>query len=112
MKFCVYNINNDTAVKLEMYLDTTSNGSGGGAWEKVLELVDDGNWSARQTAALFPIPMLLPKVVEWSLSGTQILPKPGTSGLPYGRSLWGIKRSVSIKTCSPHIILLYYLHET
>jgi hypothetical protein len=54
MKYCVYNINNDTNVKLEMYLDTSSNGSGGGTWEKVLELVDDGNWSAPADSCTFP----------------------------------------------------------
>lgn len=41
-----YNIENNTKVKLELYIDSISNGTtvNGGHWEKVFELVDEGNW--------------------------------------------------------------------
>ncbi len=47
MKFIAYNINNDTNVKLELYIDKTSNGdvTNGGEWTLVGEMVDDGSWS-------------------------------------------------------------------
>ena len=54
MKYCVYNINNNQHVKLEMYLNTDSNGANGGIWEKVLEFVDDGNWSTAADQCSFP----------------------------------------------------------
>lgn len=46
MKFCCYNINNNQQVKLEMYVDKTSGGAGGGTWEKAIEYIDDGTWTA------------------------------------------------------------------
>ncbi|MBN2442341.1 MAG: dockerin type I repeat-containing protein [Spirochaetales bacterium] len=54
MKYCIYNIDNNQHVKLEMYLDTTSNGANGGTWEKVLEFTDDGNWAAPADGCSFP----------------------------------------------------------
>jgi hypothetical protein len=54
MKFAVYNIDNDQHVKLEMYLDTESNGANGGTWEKVLEYTDNGNWTAPAGGCPFP----------------------------------------------------------
>lgn len=47
MKFIAYNINNDSNVKLEVYVDKISNGdvTNGGEWTLVGEMVDDGNWS-------------------------------------------------------------------
>ena len=44
LKFVVYNINNDSEVKLELYIDQT-NGLNGGDWQLIGEFVDDGNWS-------------------------------------------------------------------
>ena len=46
MKYLTYNIENNTKVKLELYIDSISNGTpvNGGHWEKVFELVDEGNW--------------------------------------------------------------------
>ncbi len=47
MKFIAYNFNNDTNVKLELYIDNTSNGdvTNGGEWTLVGEKVDDGSWT-------------------------------------------------------------------
>jgi hypothetical protein len=48
MKYIVYNIENNTKVKLELYIDSTTNGTvkDGGVWEKVGEVVDNGDWPA------------------------------------------------------------------
>ena len=45
MKFCIYNILNDSQVKLEMYVDRTSGGADGGNWELAIEYIDDGSWT-------------------------------------------------------------------
>lgn len=47
MKFIAYNFNNDSNVKLEVYIDNTSNGdvTNGGEWTLVGEKVDDGSWA-------------------------------------------------------------------
>lgn len=46
MKYLVYNILGDTKVKLQLYIDSVSNGSpqNGGHWEKVGEVIDAGHW--------------------------------------------------------------------
>jgi len=46
MKFLVYNIMNNTQVKLELYIDSVSNGDpqDGVCWEKVGEVIDSGAW--------------------------------------------------------------------
>lgn len=46
MKYLAYNIENNTKVKLELWIDDTSNGdvSNGGEWRLLGEYVDDGNW--------------------------------------------------------------------
>lgn len=48
MKYIVYNTDNNSKVKLELYIDTISNGDPitGGYWEKVGEVTDEGNWPA------------------------------------------------------------------
>jgi len=48
MKYLVYNIDNDTHVKFELYIDTLSNGNpvSGGHWEKVGTVADTGNWTS------------------------------------------------------------------
>jgi len=46
MKYLIYNIENDTKVKMEVYIDSVSNGNpvNGGTWVKVGEVTDQGNW--------------------------------------------------------------------
>jgi hypothetical protein len=44
-KIVIYNINNNTAVKLESYLDDKNNNE----WRKVTDLVDDGGWYANSS---------------------------------------------------------------
>ena len=44
-KVVIYNINNNTAVKLESYLDDKNNNE----WRKVTDLVDDGGWYANSS---------------------------------------------------------------
>jgi len=46
MKFIAYNIENDTQVKLELWIDDSSNGdtTNGGEWRLLGTKVDDGNW--------------------------------------------------------------------
>ncbi len=44
-KVVIYNINNNTAVKLESYLDDKNNNE----WIKVTDLVDDGGWYANSS---------------------------------------------------------------
>lgn len=48
MKYIITNIDNNTHVKLELYIDSTSNGNptNGGVWKKVGEVIDAGNWPA------------------------------------------------------------------
>jgi hypothetical protein len=48
-KVVIYNINNDTAVKMESYLDDKNNNE----WIKVTDLVDDGGWYAKSTDKQF-----------------------------------------------------------
>lgn len=48
-KVVVYNINNDTAVKMESYLDDRANNH----WLKVTDLTDNGGWYANEPDPLF-----------------------------------------------------------
>jgi len=48
-KVVIYNINNDTAVKMESYLDENANND----WRKVTELVDNGGWYADYPDSVF-----------------------------------------------------------
>jgi hypothetical protein len=48
-KVIIYNINNDTAVKLESYIDNTNTNF----WIKVSDLVDDGGWYSKSNDAEF-----------------------------------------------------------
>jgi hypothetical protein len=48
-KVVIYNINNDTAVKMESYLDENANNN----WRKVTELVDNGGWYADSSDSVF-----------------------------------------------------------
>jgi len=48
MKYLAYNVDSDTHVRLELYIDSVSNGIpvGGGTWEKVGAVVDSGTWTS------------------------------------------------------------------
>jgi hypothetical protein len=48
-KVVIYNIHNDTAVKMESYLDVNANNN----WRKVNEVVDNGGWHANSPDAVF-----------------------------------------------------------
>jgi hypothetical protein len=48
-KVVIYNINNDTAVKMESYIDENANNN----WRKVNELVDNGGWHANSPDHVF-----------------------------------------------------------
>jgi hypothetical protein len=48
-KVVIYNINNDSAVKMESYLDESANNN----WRKVNELVDNGGWYADYPDSVF-----------------------------------------------------------
>jgi hypothetical protein len=48
-KVIMYNINNNTAVKMESYLDDKNNNN----WRKVTDLVDDGGWYANSPDDVF-----------------------------------------------------------
>ena len=45
----IYNINNDTAVKMESYIDENANNN----WRKVNEVVDNGGWAANSLDRVF-----------------------------------------------------------
>lgn len=48
MKYLVYNVDSDAHVRLELYIDSVSNGNpvDGGVWEKVGAVVDSGRWTS------------------------------------------------------------------
>jgi hypothetical protein len=48
-KIVMYNINNDTAVKMESYIDENTNNN----WKKVTELVDNSGWYADSPDSVF-----------------------------------------------------------
>jgi hypothetical protein len=48
-KVVIYNINNDTAVKMESYIDENANNN----WRKVNEVVDNGGWAANSLDRVF-----------------------------------------------------------
>ncbi|MBA3749295.1 MAG: hypothetical protein H0X03_00065 [Nitrosopumilus sp.] len=48
-KVIVYNVNNDSAVKMESYLDNSNSNY----WVKVFEMIDDGNWFANSADNTF-----------------------------------------------------------
>lgn len=56
MKYLVYNLPGDKAVKLETYIDADSNGNGTqpSDWKKIGETTDDGNWDAPTGDCGFP----------------------------------------------------------
>ena len=48
-KVAIYNVNNDTAVRMESYIDISANNT----WTKTSELTDNGGWYAASTDAIF-----------------------------------------------------------
>jgi hypothetical protein len=48
-KVVIYNINNDTAVKMESYIDENANNN----WRKVNEVVDNGGWDTNSPDSVF-----------------------------------------------------------
>lgn len=48
-KVIVHNVNNDSAVKMESYLDNSNSNY----WVKVFEMTDDGNWAANSPDKIF-----------------------------------------------------------
>ncbi|MBD3242257.1 MAG: hypothetical protein GF331_16815 [Chitinivibrionales bacterium] len=54
MKYIVYNVNDNTNVRLVAYIDSTSNGANGGDWRKVGEYTDAGGWSVDASACAYP----------------------------------------------------------
>jgi hypothetical protein len=56
MKYIVYNLPGDKAVKLETYIDANSNGNGTklSDWKKIGETTDDGDWEAPTGDCGFP----------------------------------------------------------
>jgi hypothetical protein len=48
-KVVMYNVKNDSAVKLESYLDDSATGK----WIKVTDLIDDGHWYAKASDLVF-----------------------------------------------------------
>src|SRR5919204_1140219 len=48
-KVAIYNINNNSAVKMESYLDDKNNNQ----WKKVTELIDNGGWYASNSDKVF-----------------------------------------------------------
>ncbi len=54
MKYIIYNIENNTKVKMEVYIDSVSNGNpkNGGVWVKVGEVIDQGNWPVQSLAII------------------------------------------------------------
>jgi hypothetical protein len=48
-KVVIHNINNDSAVKMESYLDNSNSNY----WVKVFEITDDGNWFANSSDKVF-----------------------------------------------------------
>ncbi|MBN2738999.1 MAG: hypothetical protein JXR70_18615 [Spirochaetales bacterium] len=59
VKFCVYNVRNDSQVKLELYVDRASGGSEGGNWELAIETVDDGSWQSPASGCNYPETMVI-----------------------------------------------------
>ncbi len=52
MKYVVYNVNSNSAVRLELYIDSVSNGNplNGGHWEMVGTVTDSGNWPSGEVS--------------------------------------------------------------
>lgn len=52
MKYIVYNVNENSAVRLELYIDSISNGNpqNGGQWELVGTVTDSGNWPSGEVS--------------------------------------------------------------
>jgi len=78
MKYIVYNMENNTKVKLELYIDTLSNGNpiNGGIWTKVGEIIDAGNWPS-QTSLITGCAYTNPNKIITEGNGTCLLRTDG-----------------------------------
>lgn len=78
MKYLIYNIENDTKVKMEVYIDSVSNGNpeNGGIWIKVGEVTDQGNWPV-QSSAIIECNYTDPKTIILVGHGTFLLRTDG-----------------------------------
>ncbi len=56
MTYLVYNVESDSKVQLELYIDTVSQGDSNIAprWDKVGSVVDDGNWPVQNGGCSYP----------------------------------------------------------
>lgn len=69
VKFVVYNLTKTNSVKLELYRDLTD-GKDGGAWEKVAEYTDSGNWGKPDNQSV---------IDKCGYSENKVFSDPGTS---------------------------------
>ena len=78
MKYLIYNIENNTKVKMELYLDSVSNGNpiNGGTWVKVGEVIDQGNWPV-QASAITGCSYTDPKTIILTGHGTFLMRTDG-----------------------------------
>jgi len=79
MKYIIYNIDNNSHVKMELYRDLTE-GKDGGTWEKVGEIVDAGNWVPPQASPVCSYP---PDFIPVTGGGVIILRDTGTTETRY-----------------------------
>jgi len=78
MKYLAYNIDNNSHVKLELYIDSVSNGTpiGGGHWEHVGTVVDSGTFAAA-TSTITGCTYSDPKTIITTGHGTLLLRTDG-----------------------------------
>lgn len=78
MKYILYNIQNNTQVKMEVYIDSVSNGNpvNGGTWMKVGEVIDQGNWPV-QSSVINGCSYTDPKTIILEGHGTFLLRTDG-----------------------------------
>jgi len=78
MKYIIYNIENNTKVKMEVYIDSVSNGNpkNGGVWVKLGEVIDQGNWPV-QSEAITGCSYTNPKTIILVGNGTFLMRTDG-----------------------------------
>src|SRR3954449_7363473 len=79
MKFLIYNVSGNRAVKMEMYRDMTE-GANGGIWEKIGELIDAGGWRPKQAN---PVCAFAPDYISLTGGGVIILRDTGSDEARY-----------------------------
>jgi hypothetical protein len=91
-KVVIYNINNNSEVKLESYLDNTNSNY----WVKVTDLVDDGGWYAKMPDSYF-------YSAECSMDKDSIITNPGsTATFRSDNLIWDFK-NLSIREIEPNL---------